>query len=292
MEVNETFTNNGSEINDTKDTKDTEDNIKNAKNQLVVLSNNLNSSLNNSKINGDIEQDSKKNALNKFIDKTPEYGRIYNKKIGLGIYKDNDVDSVESNISESEINHNYHNKYGIVQKVDDGRISDSIKSLKYDKIRRDSTKLINEHLSEIQIRISCHKLSARIYNKRERIITFPITILATFIASSIMVDLTGTGTNFQLYMKYTGLVISFLLGLLNELRKYFDFAKLYKDHDLSSKLYTTLSRSIEIRLIQYKLVRNEKYDIFKDIVNQMSIIEQYEPDISKHIERKIRDKIE
>ena len=128
-----------------------------------------------------------------------------------------------------------------------------------------------------------------VLHKREQIITFPITILATFIASSIMVDLSGDSNKLKTYIKYTGLFISFFLGLLNELRKYFDYTTAHKEHDLSAKLYTTLLRSVEVRLIKNTLTKDDKQDIFKDIINQMSIIEQYEPDIPGYIDAKVRD---
>jgi hypothetical protein len=157
-------------------------------------------------------------------------------------------------------------------------------------IDMDPTKLINEHLDELQYRILGHRTSSIIYKNREKIITFPITILTTFIASSIMIDLSDSKSTstFKTYIKYTGLMISFLLGLLNELRKYFDYQTAHKEHDLSGKLYTTLLRSIEIRLIKNKLNKTDKQDIFQDIINQMSIIEQYEPDIPTKIDTKIR----
>ena len=66
------------------------------------------------------------------------------------------------------------------------------------------------------------------------------------------------------------------------------FSKKFQSHDLSSKLYTTLLRSIESTLIKNGLDKDAKRDLFKEIASQMSIIEQYETPVPHKIDKKIR----
>lgn len=282
---------------------------------LLQLSNNLNTAINipNKKLTSDIQDKIKRLASKKKIVNRPKL-RI----------KENDTEFIDTNMNtDSNINtdesdtdtktepttiyhdneicrytsNQYHSVHTPIRTIKrKNSISPNSKnanadlfSHRHDDIEMDPTKLINEHLSEIQLRILGHRMSASIFDNREQMITFPITILATFIASSIMIDLSGDENTFKKYIKYTGLIVSFALGLLNELRKYFNYAEAHKEHDLSAKLYTTLLRSIEVRLIKQKISKEEKQDIFKDIINQMSIIEQYEPDIPGYIDTKVRD---
>jgi hypothetical protein len=150
------------------------------------------------------------------------------------------------------------------------------------------TTLIEEHLSEIQLRIIGHMRSANMYEKREKIIGYPVTILSSFLSSTIMMTITA-GTETPVYIKYISLGLSLTSFLLSVSRDYFGFAKKSQQHDLSSKLYTTLLRSMEVRLIKNHLNKNDKRDMFKDIVDQMSIIEQYETPVPSIVERKIRE---
>ena len=88
-------------------------------------------------------------------------------------------------------------------------------------------------------------------------------------------------------IKYVSLGMSISSFFMSVSRNFLEYGKKYQSHDLSSKLYTTLLRSIEVRLISI----NQEYtkrSLFKEIVDQMSIIEQYERPIPPHIDRKVR----
>ena len=150
------------------------------------------------------------------------------------------------------------------------------------------SKLINDHLNEIQLRIIGHTRSAAMYEKREKIIGYPATLLSSFTTSSIMLTITSDNENNAYIIKYISLVLSIMLFLLSVSRDYLNFARKFQSHDLSSKLYTTLLRSIEVRLIKNHITKDDRRDIFKDIVDQMSIIEQYEIPIPGNIDSKIR----
>jgi hypothetical protein len=156
-------------------------------------------------------------------------------------------------------------------------------------IMMNPSKLINEHLSEIQLRIVGHTRAAISYEKKDKVIGYPVTILSSFITSAIMMSITEDKSNDQNVIKYISLSLSITSFLFSVSRDYLNFAKKYQSHDLSAKLYTTLLRSVEVRLIKNHLGKEDKRDIFKDIVDQMSIIEQYETPIPAGIDNKVRD---
>ena len=148
--------------------------------------------------------------------------------------------------------------------------------------------LINEHLFEIKLRILSHTKSALLYEKREKIIGYPITILSSFLSSTIMLEISNNDNIIKSIFSYISLCLSIISFLLSISRQYFEFSKKFQSHDLSSKLYTNLLRSFEVRLIKNHINNDERHEIFKDIVDQMSIIEQYEIPIPEKIDKKIR----
>lgn len=153
----------------------------------------------------------------------------------------------------------------------------------------DPSKLISDHLHEIQLRIIGHNRAAKMYDIQDKCLGFPVTILSTFIASTLMMSINTDEEYDKQIIKYVGLVLSLLSFFFNVTRDYLKLARKFQSHDLSAKLYTTLLRSTEVCLIKDNLSKEEKKDIFKDIINQMSIIEQYEIDIPYKISSKIMD---
>ena len=143
-------------------------------------------------------------------------------------------------------------------------------------------------MSEIQLRIIGHTRAAISYEKKEKVIGYPVTILSSFLTSAIMMSITGDSSNDRDVIKYISLTLSITSFLFSVSRDYLNFARKFQSHDLSSKLYTTLIRSVEVRLINNHLDNDEKRDIFKDIVDQMSIIEQYETPVPAGIDSKVR----
>ena len=158
------------------------------------------------------------------------------------------------------------------------------------KIMMSPSKLINEHLSEIQLRIVGHTRAAKMYEKRDKIIGYPVTILSSFLTSAIMMSIANDNNGFEVKtaIKYISLTLSIMSFLFSVSRDYLNYSRKFQSHDLSSKLYTTLLRSTEVRLIKTHLDECERRDIFKDIVDQMSIIEQYETPIPSKIDKNVR----
>lgn len=151
------------------------------------------------------------------------------------------------------------------------------------------SKLINNHINEIQLRIIGHTRSAIMYERKEKILGYPVTILSSFLASSIMMSITSDNIANENIIKYISLSLSITSFLFSISRDYLNYARKFQSHDLSSKLYTTLLRTIELRLINNHVNTEEKRVLFKDIIDQMSLIEQYEIPIPSTIETNIRN---
>lgn len=158
-------------------------------------------------------------------------------------------------------------------------------------LQRNSSQLIDEHLQEIQIRINGHIKAALRYEKRDRIIGYPVTLLSSFIASTLMMNLSNNDSHNQRAVDVVGFSLSVVSFVLSLSRDYLKYTTKFQAHDISSKLYTNLLRSIEIRLVGTDITLEDKRDMFKDIVDQMSIIEQYELPIPDDINREVRNDI-
>ena len=161
-----------------------------------------------------------------------------------------------------------------------------------DDIQRSSSQLIDEHLQEIQVRIHGHSQAAMRYEKRDRIIGYPVTLLSSFVASTLMLNLSQDIKSVnQVVVDIVGFSLSVISFVLSLSRDYLKYTTQFQAHDISSKLYTNLLRSIEVRLIGNNITIDDKRDMFKDIIDQMSIIEQYELPIPSDINKSIRAEI-
>ena len=107
------------------------------------------------------------------------------------------------------------------------------------------------------------------------------------LSSALMMNISSNAEE-SYTIKIISLIISIVAFILSASREYLNYARRFQSHDLSSKLYTTVLRSTEVRLIKNHIDRDEKRDIFKDIVDQMTIIEQYETPIPDTIEKQVR----
>ena len=157
-------------------------------------------------------------------------------------------------------------------------------------IHRSSAQLIDEHLQEIQVRADGHAKAALRYEKRDRILGYPVTLMSSFLASTLMMGLTQNNSN-NPAISYASLGLSVASFVLSLSRDYLKYTHLFQAHDISSKLYTNLLRSIEVRLIGNHITTDERRDMFKDIIDQMSIIEQYEHAIPSDINFKVRSEM-
>jgi hypothetical protein len=150
-------------------------------------------------------------------------------------------------------------------------------------------RLINDHLKEIQLRIIGHTRAASIYESRNKFFGYPATIISSFTSSSILMSITMDDSNDfnKKTIKYISLAMSITSFFIGVSSNFLEYSKKYQSHDLSSKLYTTLLRSTEVRLISEKKEYTPRA-LFKEIVDQMSIIEQYEIPIPNSIDQKVR----
>lgn len=166
-----------------------------------------------------------------------------------------------------------------------------INNVETSSLTLDVNKLINEHITEIRLLIIGHTRAAKSFEKREKIIGYPVTILSSFVSSTIMMGITSDPKNDQSILRIISLVMSVTSFFLSISRDYLNYARRRQSHDLSSKLYTTLLRSVEARLIDgtiRALTNEDRCDIFKDIVDQISIIEQYESPVPNRIDKYVR----
>jgi hypothetical protein len=150
-------------------------------------------------------------------------------------------------------------------------------------IRLSSADLIEDHLQQIRTQIESHTIASTHYEKWNRRLGYPIAIISGFLASTLMV---GVNSETSTLIRGVNLVLSFSLFFLSATQNYLKYDKLSQSHDTSAKLYTTLLRGVEIRLVAEEIESSEKRDIFKDILEQMSIIEQFERTIPDWIKKK------
>jgi len=140
-------------------------------------------------------------------------------------------------------------------------------------LQMSSTELIEEHLHQIRNKIDAHTMASEVYARRERYIGYPTSVLSGFLASALLMEFDSEGSQ---WVKIATVAMSVIMFFLSTTQNYLGYGKLCQSHDTSSKLYTTLLRGVELRLVAKKIKADEKRDIFKDILEQMSIIEQFE----------------
>ncbi len=158
-------------------------------------------------------------------------------------------------------------------------------------LHRNSSQLIDEHIQEIQFRINSHTTAALRFKKRDRMIGYPVTLFSSFIASTLMMNVSQDSNNNQKAVDIAGFSLSVVSFIMSLSRDYLKYGEKYQAHDVSSKLYTSLLRSVEVRLIEGDISTEERRDMFKDIIDQMSIIEQYELPIPGDISEEIRGEV-
>ena len=151
-------------------------------------------------------------------------------------------------------------------------------------IIKNVTELLRNNIKTVNDRIGCHNIENERYERYDKIMGYPITLLSIFISSSIMFNINANDKSVA--VEIMGLIISFILSFLSVSREFLNYARKGAEHKVSCKLYTTLLRNIETRLMKNELTNVEKKEIFRDLVAQISLIEQYElPIKSKTMER-------
>ena len=145
-------------------------------------------------------------------------------------------------------------------------------------------------MREIQIRVAGHTKASMNYTMKEKRLGFPVTILSSLLSSTILLSMSTQYENDT--TKLVSLILSFISFILSITRNYCNYAVKSHSHDMSAKLYTTLLRQSELKLMDDVMGLKEKKEIFKDLSMQISIIEQYETPIPNWIEIEIRSEIE
>ena len=165
---------------------------------------------------------------------------------------------------------------------------DSSNSLnnKLDDITLQSDTLIKNKLKEIRLRIIGHDRAANMYERYIKYLAFPIMMFSVAITATTTASTAENSIMNQSVLHYLSFSFSIISLFLNSISNLLNLPSKYQSHDLSHKLYTNLHRSVEMELIE-DLDNINKRNIFKDIISQMSIIEQYETTIPYRIYNKI-----
>ncbi len=146
------------------------------------------------------------------------------------------------------------------------------------------SRLIDKHLSEIRRRMNMHSMAAAYYEYWGKLLGYPISIISGFLGSTLMYEYAMKKNEI---LGIVNLVFVGTLFLLSNSKDYLKYSDKNKSHDISSKLYTTLLRSNELRLLKGNNIDlAEKRDMSKDIIEQMTIIEQFDLIIPEHIIKK------
>jgi hypothetical protein len=134
---------------------------------------------------------------------------------------------------------------------------------------------IYDYLNDIRRRKTGHSLASSRYNKYDKLLGYPATIIGAFLSSSLMssILLNNSGS-----MTLTGIMLFLSVSgfLLSSTRDYFQFYNKFHLHDSSTKLYANLVRTIESQLYKIDLTHNDKISILNNMTSQVSIIEMYE----------------
>ena len=172
----------------------------------------------------------------------------------------------------------------------DKNISQSYEDVEHIKIKKNPDIYIYKLMREIQIRVSGHTKASTNYTMKEKRLGFPVTILSSLLSSTILLSMSTQYENAT--TKLLSLILSFISFILSITRNYCNYAVKSHSHDMSAKLYTTLLRQSELKLMDDVIGLKEKKELFKDLSMQISIIEQYETPIPNWIEIEIRSEIE
>lgn len=144
-----------------------------------------------------------------------------------------------------------------------------------DRLQANSSELILEHLNKVAVRIRAHDLLFLHYRKVRQLLGYPQIVLSGFLTSVLSVQAFAF-TNMSVVAQYVEFLMAAVVFFLNLTSQYFHLAEKEADHDLNAKLYTTLLRSTQIRLMKANIVEQERGEIFRDLVAQMNVIEQFE----------------
>lgn len=155
-----------------------------------------------------------------------------------------------------------------------------------DLLDMDISEQIKDHLRTLTMRIKGHTVAAEMYEKRDKIIGYPITVLSAFTTWAIT---SGISSNSNETYKLASLSLSAISFILSVTRDYLAMGKKSQSHDLSAKLYANLLKNVNVRLYVNNggINDNDKKDIFRDILEQMSVIESYELPIPMKVEYKL-----
>lgn len=149
--------------------------------------------------------------------------------------------------------------------------------------KTNSILVIIDNLKTILVRMEAHRLSYMHYRSCRRCFEFPRVIISAFLSSALSVALFSGDTPVTQAATFSMATINFFLTITLD---YFGYHRKEKEHDLSYKLYTTLFRSIQLKILSTSLTDEAKTNLLHDLLSQLSILEQYEDVVPRRFEVK------
>jgi len=148
-------------------------------------------------------------------------------------------------------------------------------------------KIINKHIQEIALRSAAHQILFTQTRNLRRLVGFPQTLISGFLSSALSINLLTDDQEYNHISSQVALAMSLASFVLCVTEQYFRLFEKEASHDMSSKLYTSLLRTVQLQSINRRQGANE-FDIYTDIVQQMNVIEQYELPIPPKVIRQIK----
>ena len=145
----------------------------------------------------------------------------------------------------------------------------------YANLEKSNTmEVILDNLKTILVRMESHQLCFLHYGKLRRCLEFPRSMITAFLSSTLSVNIISEKRSpLASYASFSLAAISLALDVII---RYCDFHPKEKQHDQSYKLYTTLFRSAQVKILQNHLSPKDKTTMLQDMLSQLSILEEYE----------------
>jgi hypothetical protein len=164
---------------------------------------------------------------------------------------------------------------------------DSVTPSRIHNNKKCTRELIHTHMKELAFRSAAHQILFTKIRKLRWLVGFPQTLMSGFLSSALSVNLLTDDHVYHNVSTKVALAMSLTSFILRVTEQYFRLFEKETSHDMSSKLYNTLLRNIQLQYINRRNGISD-FDIYTDIVQQMNVIEQYELPISTQLLDSVR----
>jgi hypothetical protein len=147
--------------------------------------------------------------------------------------------------------------------------------------------LIQNTLIDLKHKIKSHKMTSELYHTRNNKLEFPAFIILTVLASSFGVTIFNEDSASE--FKWINLLLTSIVFVINMIRTKLGYEKKSATHDNSSKSFNKILIDVESRLLGDVINDSVKKDIYREVINQMNIIQQYTLPIPEFIEIRVKE---